>query len=343
MIGDFMSIINDIKNSLPTSILTFGGVEDGLSIQGASHIRHNKICQDFGGHYRNDDYAVAVVCDGHGSDPYFRSDRGSKFAVEAALDVIKEFMDYKQDLLKNAASSNNADVQKKSFLKAIDQLNQSIILQWNNKVSADMQANPFTEEELAGLSDKYKERYSREEENEKFMAYGTTLIAVVRVPEFWFGIRNGDGKCVAIGEDGSFCDPIPWNDKCFMTTTTSLCDDRAFENFRSCFYTDNFPVAIYVGTDGVDDSFGSDERLFSFYKLLTEIFVKEGFEEGKKQLADYIPKLSAQGSGDDISISGIIDMEKINGLLFEKKAATEELVENKEDGNTETGEEPVTV
>ena len=293
------------------SIQTFGGYEEGLSIQGASHIKHNKICQDFGGHYRCDDFAVAVVCDGHGGDDYVRSDRGSKFGVLVTVEVIKEFMNNKKEFLSNLFLSDNKDVQNKYASTAIDRLIQSIISRWNNAVSEDLQQNPFTEEELQGLSEKYREQYRGEDENKKFPAYGTTLIAVVYTSEFWFGIRNGDGKCVAISKDASICDPVPWNDKCFLNRTTSLCDDKAFENFRQCFHTDNFPAAIYVATDGVDDSFGADERLFDFYKRLTKTFVQAGFEGGKQELKNYLPKLTAQGSGDDISISGILDMEAI--------------------------------
>jgi len=319
---------NFLKRSMETklskSIQSFGGFEEGLSIQGASHIKQNKICQDFGGHYRCDDFAVAIVCDGHGGDAYIRSDRGSKFAVQVTIDSIKEFMSNKQEFLENLPASESKDAQNKYSSKATDQLIKSIILRWNNLVYEDLQQNPFAEDELKDLSDKYKEKYSSDDENNKFSAYGTTLMAVVYAPEFWFGIRIGDGKCVAISRDGTICDPIPWDEKCFLNRTTSLCDDKAFENFRKCFYTENFPVAIYVATDGVDDSFGTDERLFDFYKRLTETFAQAGFEEGKQELKEYLPKLTAQGSGDDISISGIVDMEGIKTLFAKEESINDE-------------------
>jgi len=324
-----------METKLSESIQSFGGYEEGLSIQGASHIKHNKICQDFGGHYRCDDFAVAVVCDGHGGDAYIRSDRGSKFAVRVTIDSIKEFMSNKQEFLENLSDFESKDAQNKYSLKAIDQLIKSIILRWNNLVSEDLQQNPFAEDELEDLSDKYKERYSSDDENSKFSAYGSTLMAVVYAPEFWFGFRIGDGKCVAISTDGEICDPIPWDEQCFLNRTTSLCDDKAFENFRKHFDTGNFPVAIYVATDGVDDSFGTDERLFDFYKRLTETFAQAGFEEGKQELKDYLPKLTAQGSGDDISISGIIDMEGIKTLFVKEESINEneETIQEKQEEN----------
>jgi len=316
------------------SVVSFGGRDDGLSIQGASHIKHNKICQDYGGHYRCDEYAVAVVCDGHGGDAYIRSDRGSEFGVRITIEVIKEFMNNRKALLANLSLSDNKDVQNKYASKAINRLIQSIISRWNRLVSDDMLQNPFTEDELKDLSDKYKERYAGTDENSKFSAYGTTLMAVVYAPEFWFGIRNGDGKCVAVSKDGSIGDPIPWNDKCFLNRTTSMCDDKAFENFRQCFHTDNFPAAIYVATDGVDDSFGTEERLFSFYKRLTKTFFQAGFEGGKNELVAYLPKLTEEGSGDDISVSGIIDEDAIK-LLFPEDTAEERVKSGETNQTTE--------
>jgi hypothetical protein len=310
---------------LSTSIVSFGGKDEGLSVQGASHRKHNnKVCQDFGGHYRCDNFLVAVVCDGHGGDAYIRSDRGSRFGVEVTIDSVKEFMKNKKEFLTKLLDSDNKN--KTTEEEVIKQLIGNIISRWSDAVSQDWKQNPFAEEEMNELSDKYKARYLSDDENGKFSAYGATLIAIVYAPEFWFGIRIGDGRCVSISADGSICDPIPWDEKCFLNKTTSLCDEKAFENFRYCFHTDNFPVAIYVGTDGIDDSFGTDERLFDFYKRLTETFYQSGFEGGKQELKDYLPKLTERGSGDDVSISGIVDLEKIKEL-FDKEKITEKTPE----------------
>jgi serine/threonine protein phosphatase PrpC len=326
------------KRKLSSEIRSFGGSEEGLSIQGASHVKHDKVCQDYGGHYRCDEYAVAVVCDGHGSDAYFRSDRGSRFGVQVMLETVGELMLQKENFLQQIQSEAkrkfNTDEHglhqltheqlQDASSDALNQLIKTIIVRWNVLVSDDMKAHPFTEEELAGLSEKRRAQYAGNDENDKFSAYGTTLIAVVYAPEFWFGIRNGDGKCVCIGKDGTTVkDPIPWNEKCFLNATTSLCDSKALENFRKCFYMDDFPASIYVGTDGVDDSYGTDESLFRFYQLLTQSFAQNGFEGGKKELRGFLPTLTAKGSGDDISISGIVDMEAVR-LLYSQEAKPSE-------------------
>ena len=63
-----------------------------FSVQGYNHIKSDKVCQDSSGHYSDDSMAVVVVADGHGSDNYPRTDRGSSFAVEAAITAIREFV-----------------------------------------------------------------------------------------------------------------------------------------------------------------------------------------------------------------------------------------------------------
>lgn len=62
--------------------------------QGESHKKTGKVCQDaaFARCREEDRYAVAIVSDGHGGNNYFRSDIGSKKAVEATQEAIGEFM-----------------------------------------------------------------------------------------------------------------------------------------------------------------------------------------------------------------------------------------------------------
>lgn len=59
------------------------------SVQGYNHIKANKVCQDASGECHFEDVSIIAVADGHGSDNYIRTDRGSKFAVSAALTAIK--------------------------------------------------------------------------------------------------------------------------------------------------------------------------------------------------------------------------------------------------------------
>lgn len=51
------------------------------------------MCQDYAQLLiPNDDVFILALSDGHGSPKYFRSDVGSKFAVETAIEALTEFV-----------------------------------------------------------------------------------------------------------------------------------------------------------------------------------------------------------------------------------------------------------
>ena len=275
-----------------------------LTAQGASHIKKNKECQDASLSYQDENCAIAVVCDGHGGDDYVRSAIGSKFASAIAKKNIQKFllgMDKEKFFL-------NPDKQLK-ILEA------SIISHWNESVSDYHSKHPFDEAELIVVSEKAKKRYLEDEKI--WSAYGTTLIAVAMNEDYWFAIHIGDGKCVAINHAGEFKQPIPWDPKCFLNATTSICDSDAIDNFRH-FYSDKLPAAVFVGSDGIDDCFNNNEQLYNLYKTVLYSFATTDFKEACEGLADYLPRLSAKGSGDDVSIAALLDMDSISELSIVK-------------------------
>ncbi len=265
-----------------------------FSEQGYNHIKSDKVCQDSSGHYSDDSMAVVVVADGHGSDNYPRTDRGSSFAVEATITAIREFVKTVDD------SAIDISVDSESYL---EQLAKNILANWYAAVDADLEKYPFSEEELSKVSDKYKKRYMSGERQEK--AYGTTLIAVCQTKNYWFGLQIGDGKCVCISQDGSMYEPIPWDEDCQANITTSICDSEAIEEFRYCFMNE-CPVATLMGTDGIDDSYANSEEMYVLYRSILAIFAEHGRETGESEIQAFLPGLSRKGSGDDVSIAGIV-------------------------------------
>lgn len=257
---------------------------------GASHIAVEKQCEDYSVNEDSDGYSIIVVCDGHGGEKYFRSDVGSKLAAEAAMDMLHKFL--KETVCMTKMPSD------KNWQK---QLAGSIIVSWIDKIASHTTENPFTEEELSVLNDVEKEKVA--DGNFNFI-YGTTLLGVVMTSNAIFGFHIGDGKCVAIDGNDECSEPIPWDDDCFLNKTTSLCDSDAINRFRFYYATDNLPVAVFIGSDGVDDTY-PDEYLHQFYKTLYAD-IKRDREAAIKNLVDYLPDISKKGSKDDISIAGII-------------------------------------
>lgn len=282
------------------------------TVIGASHLKLDTKCQDYsiaeinptGTKNIEQQYAIAIVADGHGSADYFRSDKGSRLACEASLNVVKRWMD------KNPAIgiNNNKGIKylRENSNKSLEQLKKSILTLWHEKIEDDYSKEPFTQEELEAMPEKAKQKLDVNP-SLYIKPYGTTLIVVVKHSKFWIALHIGDGKCVTYKKGGEPEQPIPWDERCFLNVTTSMSDEDALKRFRH-YYSENHPDAIYIATDGVDDSYASDERLHNFYIKLTNSFIDTGAEQTVKELEAFLPILSEEGSGDDISIAGIVSL-----------------------------------
>ena len=245
---------------------------------GESHLKMEIPCQDFSSHLNNGQFVIISVADGHGSEEHYRSDRGSRFAVEAALQCAKDVVFTNKTRLKNPGT-------------ALEALEKSIITLWYEKIAENIRGDPLSSGVNSG----------------DYSPYGTTLLAAAMTEYYWFAVQIGDGKCVCLRE-GSSIQPVPWDEKCFLNRTTSLCDENAASLFRH-YYSETLPDAIFLGSDGIDDSFPinkNEEHLERFYKSVYNNFKSEGRQNGEIQLRDMLPLLTKKGSGDDVSIAGII-------------------------------------
>ena len=273
-----------------------------LRCEGASHKKQNKGCQDYSFHVQEDSYSAAIVCDGHGGSDYVRSDKGSQFAAESTNEMIQRFVNNQKvaEELKDPDKRENR----------LSELKTRIISVWKRKVKEYHSEHPFTEEEMAGLSEKARKRYF--EENRVEVAYGTTLLAAVCAKDYWFGLHIGDGRCVYVNNDSKFRE-IPLDERCFLNATTSICDKDALTHFHHVFF-EELPAAVFVGCDGVDGSFGSPEKLYNFYKTVLYSFATDAPKNAEAQLEEYLPRLSAAGSGDDVSIAAVLDLDAVKNL-----------------------------
>lgn len=278
---------------------------------GFSHISSKKPCQDYSIQFQNDVASVIVVSDGHGSSNFTRSDRGSRFACEVTLEAVNEFL---RDL--------NLNKLKNDFLRddVVTQLCKYILLRWNTRIEEDISNCPFTEEEVEKVADKYKARYLNGDAVEH--AYGCTLIFGIITPDFFLAVRNGDGQCVTVNREGGFATPIPWNDNCEFNVTTSLCDQEAIENFRY-YYSTNLPAAVFIGSDGVDDSYTSVEELYNLYRNVCLKALNDGVDGVADYVQQLLPEITKRGSTDDVSIAGLINPS----ILEETQTAMEIAIE----------------
>ena len=265
-----------------------------FTVVGASHKKMKKPCQDASVSLNKEDYILTAVCDGHGGNDYFRSDRGSEFAVQAVKKCMSD-----RDIL--PMLSFYAD-DKERVNEMLVQLEKSIISTWNDLVESDYREDPFTMDELENVHPQIRFHYAIGEGIE--YAYGTTMLVNVITDEFWFGIHIGDGECVTVDHLGQFSHPIPHDDNCVYNYTTSICDRTAIYNMRHHF-SKELPKALFIASDGVDNCFANNDKLHDFYSMIINSFDSMDESFAILELLDYLPKMSQKGSGDDISL-GII-------------------------------------
>lgn len=250
-------------------------------------------------------YYIAVVADGHGDSDCVRSQIGSQFIVEVVTECMKGFADgYYEDPF--MFKSNVCG--RKYHLRHITD---TIVSQWNDRVKNHLSENPLTEEEIVKLSPKAADAYK----NKKALShlYGTTVIGSLLIDSFLILIQQGDGRCEVFYENGKVEQPIPWDERCFGNVTTSMCDSDVNERFRYCYIDlkQNPVSACFVGTDGIEDSYRNMEGTHMFYRNRCLEMINDKIEEYENGLSDTLSELSRQGSGDDVSIAGIIWLDKL--------------------------------
>ncbi len=288
------------------------------SVPGYHHIRSGKRCQDASFSYSDDHMSVIAVADGHGGNDYFRSDRGSQYAVRCAVESIKTFS---RNINENSLTDNEDHA---AFLT---ELASDILSSWRESVDADLRKDPISKDDLEKVSESSRDLYSEGKTEFCRIAYGTTLIAACITRSCWFGLQIGDGKCAAFGRDGTFSEPIPWDDDCAGNITTSMCDEKGLEKFRFSFgLHDQIPAAIFISTDGLDNSYPYPpmEKVFKLYRYALQICMEQGEDIMLSQFKDHLPMVSQNGSSDDISVAGLIDRIKYQEALKAYNADSEQ-------------------
>ena len=292
---------------------------------GDSHILTGKPCQDCARSITNELYSMAIVSDGHGGERYFRSNIGSEYAVKITREAVDEFVkgmnNQDNSIFANKAFTTSESDGRKTN-DALRWLFSSIICQWNIAITKHALSNGLSKWELEHVDEKYLTEFEnkRKDPDASFeKTYGCTLMAYVQTSSYWFAFQIGDGKCVSLTKalDKLECTkPIPWDERCFLNKTTSLCDSQAIDGFRYCYQGDgNFPIAVFLGSDGIDDTYGDEEGLYNFYIELYKLILQKGAKEGKRELKKSLPIISKHGSKDDMSIACVYDDSNATEIL----------------------------
>lgn len=286
-------------------------------MRGYNHKMHDIVCQDAS--FALDDYEsewhLAIVSDGHGDPTCMRSDRGSKMAVEAAKQTLSEFVRFinEQDINGRALHDDLLTPARRGA--AMRRLTDAILFNWRQRAIEDFNQNPLSPEEIADAGDEALEQYARGEGIEH--VYGATLICALQTSDLLLLIQQGDGSCTVAYSDGTIEDPIEEDPRCYANVTTSLCDPDAADGIRHAVLdlSERPIIACVVASDGVENSFASAGLLEGYLKRQLADFATDGnVERASATLAESLEELSQTGSGDDMSLAAIVDVDAVRSI-----------------------------
>ena len=279
----------------------------GQSVRGASHVRGGLPNQDailWWPPSQHGPPSILVVSDGHGSEKSFRSQIGSRLAVETTVSLMRE-------LLAGQPTPWNLSIVKRT---AEDRLPQEMVRGWQVAVDDHLSAHPFTEGELAKLEQKRGARGLKEVLDNPRLAYGATLLAALVTPEFLLFLQLGDGDILTVLGNGDVERPLPRDARLIANETTSLCMPRAWREVQLRFQAryGDVPALILLATDGYANSFVNESAFLKVGSDLLSILRDDGSEAVSDNLPAWLRDASEAGSGDDISL-GILYRADVAG------------------------------
>ena len=253
------------------------------TVIGDSHVKKGMVCQDSSGVHVEDEFAVAVVADGHGSEKHFRSDAGSQIAVKMTMELLKKYMEKKV--------FRDQFPQYPEFI--LKQMEKQLLMKWREAVEEFHRENPLTDEEQEKAERLFEGRIRIP------VIYGSTLLAAVMAEDYSFGLVLGDGGFVVLSESGKLGIPIE-DPNSRANYTSSLCNTDAVRFFQH-WYSEEPVKAMFVSTDGLFKSFASEEDFLKYHGLISRMF--EDPERARNSLERNFEKRTREGSGDDISMA----------------------------------------
>jgi serine/threonine protein phosphatase PrpC len=298
------------------------------SVEGASHTLSKKPNQDrilfYSPSESGSDFPlILAIADGHGSEKYLRSDKGAEFAVTTAIELCKDLEKYPWDTIKDR--------------KNISVLCRKIVQKWLERVAADLQSSPLSDDEKRLVYPKKGLTHDESDEPDSdvfFTAYGTTLLITAIYSTGILYIQIGDGDILVFDQNGDLKKPIPEDDRLLGNETTSMCQSEAWLDFRTLSVTvrdnDEFPALILMSSDGYKNSF-SEERIFDnrglvFLRIMCKCpqGIDAGIEYINDNLIDTLNRTSKKGSGDDISVGMICNLDQTKKFCEMKEIVKEQ-------------------
>lgn len=279
----------------------------GTSVQGASHIRTGRPCQDNSTFrdnnftYRNkkskinglyamldENICIMSVADGHGSASCPYSKTGAAIAVNVFCDLMAEFCVKYKDNMDALMTYLNRESDTK-IAKAIDS-------EWKKRVLNQYKLKMAKEKKSIILeNDKAKEAI--------YKMYGTTLLGLVITKAFSFAFQIGDGDISYVDANG--VKQVLETEKILGVETHSLSKKDAWKNALTRVINreteEHIPCIYMLTTDGMSNSFVSENEFYKNCQEYFDIIREHGSKAVEEKLSGWLSETSEMGCGDDIS------------------------------------------
>ena len=285
----------------------------GGTVAGASHVRAGRPNQDAIRLPREGDAPLLVaVSDGHGSDKCFRSDRGSRFAVAAAVVVLGELV-------------AGAPAEAEGVLAAArERVPAELARRWREAVELDLAASPFAPEELDALEAADGARAREAVVANPLLAYGATVVAAAVAESYVAFAQLGDGDALVVTAAGDVARPLPADERLFANETTSLASPSAERDFRLAVAPlEDHTVLVLLSTDGYANSFRDEAEFLKVGRDLVAMIGASGLDAVAREIPTWLDETSRLGSGDDVTLAVVCRADAIPAAPAEAPPAVE--------------------
>jgi hypothetical protein len=280
------------------------------SVQGATHKNLGIPNQDAVNYSQNTPENLPVilsVADGIGSPDFFRSDRGSRFAVETAVESANQLIDH---------------------VRAMDELSENVIRDqfcrtftrhWMERVIKDYHEDPPENTVIESNERKanfYYQSTGFENDTQKSEAiaaypYSTTSITLIATPQFLIVVQIGNGDVLMIEPAGVISRPFPVVLQDIGVLSVSVPESwKLFEIWHKDNSDGSLPVAVFLTTDGYRDSYDFEQDFEKYcISVFHDFFTQYDVETIQEGVSSVLYRVSLEGSGDDVTIGILCDPE----------------------------------
>ncbi|GAU77966.1 protein phosphatase 2C domain-containing protein [Fusibacter sp. 3D3] len=238
---------------------------------GSSHVKSEKPNQD-AYLYKEVPNFIGAVSDGHGNRAHARSDIGSRFAVETAIESIDELLNgdaFKlfADAFFNTLTGDqpHEEAEKMETLKILisNWLPDKMVSNWRQKVLRHHEA-----QENSNAADSEASIYK---------LYGCTLLCAFEYNSYMIFMQVGDGLIGIYEQNGKVIHPIAEDIRHRDNVTTSISDLYAPLSFKTAVYPLNETIEfIALTTDGIENAYpNSVTDYVYFYHSIHGLIVEE--------------------------------------------------------------------